>query len=105
MQPSVKVASFREAFNKFLSFIDDEISPSTLQNFATLKTEKIIRFDNETNYFDGNHSTSSSYVELILVEKPIVFYIVKYYYWETYYWETSQDSCNDTQTFIFVPNE
>jgi hypothetical protein len=100
MKPSINVASFRDAFAKFLSFIDGEISPSTLQSFAKLKTEKIIRFDNETNYFDGNHSQSSSYVELIMVETPIVFYIVKYYYFEC-----SQNSCSDTKVCVFVPNE
>jgi hypothetical protein len=99
MKPSINVASFKDAFSKFLSFVDGEISPSTLQSFAKLKTEKIIRFDNDTIYFDGNHSQSTSYVELILVETPIVFYVVKYYYWEN-----SQNSCSDTQTHIFVPN-
>ena len=96
----VNVASFKEAFAKFLYFIDGEISPSTLQSFAKLKSEKVIRFDNETIYFDGNHSQSWSNVELILVEKPIIFYIVKYHYWEK-----SQDCCSDIQTFIFVPKE
>lgn len=100
MKPSVKVASFKEAFEKFLSFIDGEISPSTLQSFATLKDKKIIKFENDTVYFDGNHSTSTSYVELILVETPILFYIVKFYYFES-----SQNSKSTCETFIFVPNE
>jgi hypothetical protein len=97
---SVNVASFKEAFVKFLSFIENDITPLTLQSFAKLKTEKVIKFENDTVYFDGNHSQSSSYVELILVEKPIIFYVVKFYYFEV-----SQNSNSSCKTFIFVPNE
>ncbi len=95
----VNVASFKEAFAKFLSFIENDITPLTLQSFAKLKSEKIIKFENDTVYFDGNHSQSSSYVELILVETPILFYVVKFYYFEV-----SQNSKSSCETFVFVPN-
>jgi len=97
---SVNVASFLEAFNKFLSYSDGSLTVSTSASFAELKDKKRISFSNETQYWHGNHYHSSSCVELLLVEKPCLVYIVKYHYLER-----SDNSHLKTETSIFVPNE
>lgn len=94
---NIKVASFKEAFNKFLSFIEGDLNPSILSSFAELKEKKKISFKNETNYWNGNHYSSNSEVELIMVEEPCLFYIVKFYYYEN-----SSESKNTTDTFVFI---
>ena len=100
METSIKLASFLEAFNKFLSYSDGSLSVNELSSFAKLKEDKKIEFQNETQYWHGNHSSSNSSAELILVEEPCVFYIVKYHYSEN-----SDNSHSSTETSIFVPNE
>ena len=100
METNVKVASFLEAFNKFLSYSDGSLSINKLASFAKLKEVKKIEFDNETQYWHGNHSSSNSSAELLLVEEPCVFYIVKFHYSEN-----SDNSHSRTETSIFVPNE
>jgi len=97
---TVKVASFLEAFSKFLSYSDGSLTVSTLASFAELKEKKAIKYGNETLYWHGNHSSSNSYVELLLIEEPCLFYIVKYHYSEC-----SDNSHSRTETSIFVPNE
>jgi len=100
MNTTVKVASFLEAFAKFLSYSDGSLTVNELASFAELKSNKRIKYGNESQYWNGNHSNSSSYVELLLVEEPCTFYVVKYHYLER-----SDNSHSRTETSIFVPNE
>lgn len=96
----VKVASFLEAFSKFLSYSDGSLSINTLASFAKLKETKKIEFENETQYWHGNHSSCKSSAELLLVEEPCIFYVVKFHYYEN-----SENSHSSTETSVFVPNE
>jgi hypothetical protein len=100
MKTNVEVASFLEAFYKFLNYSDGSLSVDTLASFAKLKENKRIEFQNETKYWDGNHSSSNSSAELLLVEEPCVLFIVKYHYYEN-----SANSNSYTETSVFVPNE
>lgn len=97
---TIKVASFIEAFKKFLSYSDSGLSINTLASFAKLKENKRIEFQNETQYWHGNHYSCTSYAELLLVEVPCTFYVVKYHYSE--YSDTNNSY---TETSVFVPNE
>lgn len=97
---TVRVASFLEAFSKFLSYSDSSLSVNTLASFAKLKEEKRIWFENEPNFWHGNHSSSTSSAELVMVEEPTRFYIVRYYYAEN-----SDNSHSRTETTVFVPDE
>ena len=99
MKPSVKAASFVEAFQKFLSYSDGNFNHSKLEAFSKLKDTKKIEYENEAEYWHGNHSHSNSRAELILIEEPCLFYVVKYYYYEM-----SENSHSKTETFVFVPN-
>ena len=99
MTANIKVASFLEAFNKFLSYCDYSLSINELASFTKLKETKRIMFENEDQYWCGNHHSSSSYVELILIEDPCLFYIVKYHYSEN-----SDNSHTRTETSVFIPN-
>lgn len=95
---SVKVASFLEAFSLFLSYADDSLGVNTLASFAKLKETKRIEFQNETQFWCGNHHSSDSRAELIMVEEPCLFYVVKYHYSEN-----SDNSHCRTETTVFVP--
>ena len=97
MKTSVKVSSFLEAFNKFLSYSDGSIDINTLSSFSKLKEDKKIEFHNETQYWCGNHHSSNSQVELFLVEEPVLFYVVKFHYSEM-----SDRSNSYTETSVFV---
>ena len=100
MNTKIKIASFMEAFQKFLSYSDGSLSVNTLASFAELKEDKKIEFQNETLYWCGNHHSANSSAELILVEEPCLFYVVKFHYSEN-----SDDSHNRTETSIFVPED
>ena len=95
---NVKVASFLEAFSQFLSYADSSLGINTLASFAKLKEMKKIEFQNETQYWCGNHHSSDSRAELIMVEEPCLFYVVKYHYSEN-----SDNSHSRTETTVFVP--
>jgi len=102
MTNQVKLASFKEAFEKFLSYCDDEaITPEAVATFATLKAAGKIRVENEPEFWHGNHCRAESTVELFLVEEPTRFHVVRYCYWET---GTQNHGENDVvHTHIFVP--
>ena len=98
----VNLASFKEAFEKFLSFCDEDMTPECLiSSFRTLKEEGKIRFENEPEFWNGNHCRSESVVELFLVDEPLRFYVVKFSYWEI---GRHLHGDNDVQeTHVFVP--
>lgn len=96
----VFVASFYEAFQKFLSYSDDSLSLSTLASFAKLKEEGRISYSNEDRYWHGNHSHCEEWVELVMIVEPIRFYVVRFHYSEM-----SDNSHSRTETTVFVPNE
>ncbi len=95
---SVKVASFMEAFKKFLSYSDGSLDINTLTSFSELKQVGRITYSNQEERWCGNHHSSNSYVELFHVEQPTTFYIVKYHYNEN-----SDNSHSRTETSVFVP--
>jgi hypothetical protein len=97
---TVKVASFLEAFNKFLSYSDGSLSINTVSSFAQLKEDKKIEYSNETQYWCGNHHSSTNRTEMFYVTEPCVLFIVK-----NHYEEMSENSYTRTETTVFVPNE
>ena len=99
MTPTVKVASFLEAFKKFLSYADDSsVTINTLSSFSELKSKGMICYENEPIFWHGNHSRSRSWVELFYVNDPVQFFVVKYHYEET-----SENSKYEVETSVFVP--
>jgi hypothetical protein len=100
MNTEVKVASFYEAFKKFLSYSDGSLKLNALASFGKLSQEKVVSFRNETVFWHGNHSQSNSSAELVMVETPCLFFVVKFHYDEN-----SDSSKSWTETTIFVPNE
>ena len=97
-QTTIKVASFMEAFKKFLDYSDGTMDVNTLESFSTLKSTGRIAYHNTDQYWCGNHHSSTSYVEMFYVEQPTVFYIVKFHYSEH-----SENSHSRTETSVFVP--
>lgn len=97
-KPRVIVSSFMDAFQKFLSYSDGSLSVNTIASFSELKEKKRIWFENEQCYWCGNHHSSTSSAELILVEDPCIFYVVKYHYHEN-----SDNSHSRTEVTVFVP--
>jgi hypothetical protein len=97
---NIKVASFLEAFKKFLSYSDGSLSINTLSSFAKLKEEKKIEFENETQFWCGNHHRAYDRTEMFYITEPCIFFVVK-----NHYYENSDNSYSRTETTIFVPNE
>jgi len=102
MKNQVKLASFKEAFEMFLSYCDENLTPDSLiRVFKTLKEKGKIRVENDPEFWNGNHCKSSSTVELYLINDPLRFYVVKFDYWETGRHIHGQN--NRTETHVFVP--
>jgi hypothetical protein len=103
---NVRVASFRDAFQKFLSYSDGSFGVEELASFSKLKEKGAIGYRNKEQLWDGNHSSSQEFVELCMVETPFIsdnpcrFYVVSYLYVEN-----SNNSCRRKETHVFVPNE
>lgn len=96
----VNVASFRDAFQKFLSYSDGSFGIEELTSFSELKEKGVISYRNQEVRWYGNHCSSQEYIELCMVETPCRFYVVRYLYVEI-----SNNSCRKTETNVFVPNE
>ena len=96
-----KVASFLEAFNKFLSYSDEEsVSLSSLKQFAELKEKGRISYRNETSYWCGNHHSSEEKISMFYNKEPLDFFVVEYRYYEN-----SDNSHERVERHIFVPNK
>ena len=104
MKNSIKLSSFKEAFECFLSYCDDSVQPeSIIKSFETLKKEGKMKIQNDTEFWNGNHCQSSSTVELYLINEPLRFYVVRYDYWEV--GRHIHGENNRTETHVFVPEE
>jgi hypothetical protein len=96
---SVKVASFKEAFQSFMNKCDDSLDyESLVKSFSQIKEKDIIEHNNDDYYWCGNHHHSSSSVKLIRVTEPTLFYIVEYSYSEM-----SDNSHSYVTKEVFVP--
>lgn len=93
---TVELASFKQAFEKFLSLCG--YNESILDSFKELKEKGVVTHTNETEYWCGNHHSSYSIIKMYRIETPCLFYVV-----EEYYSENSDNSHNNTNKWIFVP--
>jgi hypothetical protein len=98
METKVKIASFKDAFSKFLSFSDDSLDINILSSFSELKEKKVILYQNEPLFWCGNHHSSTLEVELYYIEFPITFFVVK-----TTYSEISENSHCNINYEVFIP--
>jgi len=99
----VNVASFYEAFQKFLSYGgNDSITENIVTSFSELKEKGRIGYGLPSDYWDGNHSSRNSWVTLCRIEEPTLFYVVKYHEEVNDKWEGRSKR---TETSVFVPNE
>jgi len=98
-----KVASFYEAFEKFLSYGGrSSITEDVVASFSELKEKGHISYDLPSRHWDGNWSHEYSGAHLYRIEEPTLFYVVRF-------WEETDDNregrSKRTETTVFVPNE
>ena len=93
---NVLISTFKEAFIAFLNKCDS-VDINTIESFKSLKDNGFISHTNETEYWCGNHHSSTTRIRLNYVESPCKFFVL-----EVEYDELSDNSHSTRDVTVFV---